>query len=188
MAEDVFSFSLDHADFDEMAAGTVRATKKATMYALRATGRYVQRSAKSVMAPHDYHGTDPRPVPGDLRKAIKNAKKMAEAGDTYELKVGPWGSKKQGTQVSRYGSGGGSMMYRIAQGKLYMQSGGKAGTQYSRKAGTSSAGQIRGVPLYRGQMEELYGYMGTGTAAAEAGSKAIFESAYEKAWAKWIAK
>ena len=150
---DGISFTMDTTQFTAMTEGTVKAVPKATMYAMRATGRYLARTAKA-KAPV-YKGDDPRAMAesGSLRKSIKNARRLTNAGEVYELKVGPFGSTKQGTAVKRHGSG---------------------------------KGQVRGVPLYRGQMERMYGYMETAIDAANSdATKVIYESAYAKAWAKW---
>ena len=159
---DTVSFTMDTRQFDEMAEGTVKANHKATMYAMRATGRYMVRIAKA-KAPV-YKGTDPRAMAesGNLRRSIANAKRLENAGETYTLKVGPFGTKKKGTLVTRTGK--------------------------SRKEG-GTGGQVRGVPLYRGQMEEMYGYMAAAiNAGNSAAVKAIYDAAYDKAWAKWVAK
>jgi hypothetical protein len=160
---DGISFTMDSEGFTEMVVQLGDGADKATKYALRATGRFIQRSAKA-KAPV-YHGTDPRATAesGNLKKSIKNAKRLTGAGGAYSLKVGPFGSKKAGTAVTRHGT---------------------AGALSSVKAGTSTKGQVRGVPLYRAQMEAQYGYMAGGLAAADAGAQAIYESAYAKAFAK----
>jgi hypothetical protein len=162
---DEISFSFDTSAFDAMTVEIKDPTKRATMYAMRATGRYLARIAKG-NAPV-YKGSDPRATAesGNLKKSIKNAKRLTSAGDTYSLKVGPFGSKKQGTAVVRHG---------------------KAGPHSSVKDGTSTKGQVRGVPLYRNKMEEKYGFMAGAIAAADSdATKAIYEAAYAKAWAKW---
>ena len=46
-------------------------------------------------------------------------------------------------------------------------------------------GQVRGVPLYRRQMEQEYGYMRAGINIGEAAAMAIYEDAYAKAFAKY---
>lgn len=154
-------------------------TKRATMYAVRATGRAIARAAKS-RAPV-YKGTDPRATAesGNLRKSIKNARRLRTDGDIYELKVGPFGTKKQGTAVVRYDSHGNTAGYARATGHNAIRTG---------SGGHSTEGQVRGVQLYRGQMEDLYGYMRTGIELGDATAKEIFEAAYAKAWAKWMAR
>lgn len=105
-------------------------TRRATMYAMRAVGRAIAREAKS-RAPV-YHGSDPRVTPGMLKKSIANARTMKAFGDTYELKVGPFGSKKKGTAVTRHGSGSGQVrgvpLYRAAMETKYGYMRGAMGT------------------------------------------------------------
>lgn len=74
-----------------------RASDRATMYALRATGRSVIRSARS-RAPV-YSGNDPRVTPGDLKRSIKNGRTIKRGAGTYELHVKPTGDVKKGTAV-----------------------------------------------------------------------------------------
>lgn len=51
---------------------------------------------------------------------------------------------------------------------------------------TREGKEARGVPLYRGKIEEQYGYMAAGIAAADGdGAKAIYEAAYDKAFARF---
>jgi hypothetical protein len=157
-------------------------TRRATMYALRATGRYVARVAKS-KAPVYRGNSDPRAMAekGNLRRSIANARRLSSTDDAFELKVGPFGTKKKGTGIVRYGKvqGGGALAAINAA---------KNGRTFSRKNGESTAGEVRGVPMYRSKMEAKYGFMVAAVSAAEAdGAKAIFEEAYAKAWAKWSA-
>lgn len=153
---DGISFTWDASQFNAMTVEIGPVTRRATMYAMRATGRYLAGVAKS-KAPV-YRGDDPRAKAesGNLKKSIKNARRLSNNGVTYELKVGPFGSKKQGTAVTRHGQG---------------------------------RGDVRGVPLYRAQMEEKYGYMASAVAAANSTeTQIVFESAYAKAWAKWVSR
>jgi hypothetical protein len=59
----------------------------------------------------------------------------------------------------------------------------------NKKQGTAvrrtSSGGLRGVPLYRRQMEQKYGYMRAGINVANADAVRIFEDAYKIAFAKW---
>ena len=178
---DGISFTFDTHEFTEMTDGMIEANKKATMYAMRATGRYLARTAKA-RAPV-YKGTDPRAMAesGNLKKSITNAKKLVQSADSYSLKVGPFGTKKKGTDIVRHGTRNGHAIDSRTAAHLGIKG-------PSRKAGESSKGQVRGVPLYRSKMEAKYGYMAAGIAAADAGAKEIYEAAYEKAWAKWMSK
>jgi hypothetical protein len=107
VADDLISFVFDTSSFDAMTVEIKDPTRRATMYAMRAVGRSLAKVAKG-NAPV-YSGTDSRATPGDLRKSIKNARRMTAAGDTFELKVGPFGSKKQGTAVTRHGQSKGQV-------------------------------------------------------------------------------
>src|ERR1039458_3000348 len=138
---DSISFSLFTEPFKAMVDDTKLATDKATMYALRATGRYIAKVAKA-SAPV-YSGPDPRATEesGNLKKSIANARGLASVGGgAYELKVGPFGSSKKDTATKRHGK---------------------------------SKGQVRGVQLYRAQMEVQYGYMAAGMNAVGPASQAI---------------
>jgi hypothetical protein len=121
VADDLISFSFDTSAFDAMTVEIKDPTRRATMYAMRATGRALARIAKS-NAPV-YSGTDSRVNPGDLKKSIRNARTMVAAADNYELKFGPFGSKKKGTSVTRHGTGKGQIrgvpLYRGAMETKY---------------------------------------------------------------------
>lgn len=135
------------------------AADRATKYALRATGRAMVRVAKA-NAPV-YKGTDPRAVAekGNLRRSIANARKLTgDAATGYTLKVGPFGTKKKGTDVRRTGP--------------------------SRREGGTS-GQVRGVPLYRAKMEAKYGFMAAAVGMGDAAIRQIYEDAMAKALAKY---
>jgi hypothetical protein len=153
---DQISFQWDAHAFNDMTDTIGPATRKATMYALRSTGRFLARTAKA-KAPV-YNGTDPRAQAerGNLRKSIKNARHMDAAGEVFALKVAPWGSKKQGTAVTR-----------------------------TKREGAGV--ELRGVPLYRNQMEEIYGFMSGAIMAADTEAKKVFEEAFAKAWEKYRA-
>ena len=102
---DGLSFHLFTQPFEDAMAEVSRTTDRTTMYALRATGRAMARVAKS-RAPV-YEGPDPRATAesGNLRKSIKNSRRITRLGvGDYSMKVGPFGSKKKGTAVSRYGN------------------------------------------------------------------------------------
>lgn len=161
MANAFASIHFDTSRFTAAMDDVKRAETKASMYGVRSVGRAVARAAKA-QAPV-YHGSDPRAMAesGNLRKSIKNARRMDRAGDTYQLKVGPFGSKKKGTAVTRYG----------------------IGPTPSVKAGTSTKGQVRGVQLYRAKMEAKYGYMAAGVSSVDV--EGIFEAAYAKAFARF---
>jgi hypothetical protein len=121
---DGLSISMLTGPFNDSMDEWNHAADKATMYALRATGRYIGRAAKA-KAPV-YNGTDPRAQAesGNLKKSIKNAKRLIKLGPSdYSLKVGPFGSKKAGTAVTRSGAGKGQIrgvqLYRSAQELRY---------------------------------------------------------------------
>jgi hypothetical protein len=172
------SVSMVTAPFKESLAEMDKQERRATMYALRATGRSTQRAAKSV-APV-YHGTDPRAMAesGNLKKSIRNSKRLIYAGGKYALKTGPFGTKTAGTLVVRHGTRGGFAIDSLTAKHLGIEG-------PSVKKGESTKGQVRGVLLYRSVQELNYGYMGTGVFAG-AGSvmQGIFEDAYAKAFAK----
>jgi hypothetical protein len=175
--------------FNDVMDDLNKVTDRTTMYALRQVGRLAIIAEAKARAPV-YKGVDPRAVAerGQLRKSIHNARRLNKMGTgDYSLKVGPFGSTKKGTAVSRYGGGG--SMAEIAAGKLNMTSHGKAGTSYYRdskkRAGNSTKGQLRGVPLYRAQMEAEYGYMENAVAGATASIRTIYEAAMAKALEKY---
>ena len=87
---DGISFDLVTKPFND-AMVEIRLTKdRATMYALRETGRRLVAGAKS-RAPV-YSGTDERVVPGMLRDSIANSRKIERDGESFGLHVGPFGS------------------------------------------------------------------------------------------------
>ena len=96
---DGFSLHLFTEPWDEMQRELAIASDKATMYALRATGRSLIRGARA-KAPV-YSGSDPRVTPGDLRRSIKNGRTIKHGGGLYELRVSPAGNKKKGTHVHK---------------------------------------------------------------------------------------
>jgi hypothetical protein len=172
------SFSMVTAPFKESVAEMDKQERKATMYALRAVGRSAQRAAKSV-APV-YHGTDPRAEAesGNLKKSIRNARRLVYAGGKYALKTGPFGSTSAGTQVIRHGTRGGFAIDSLTAKHLGIEG-------PSMKKGESTKGQVRGVLLYRSVQELNYGYMATGVFAGPGSfMQGIFEDAYAKAFAK----
>lgn len=118
---DGISFEWDATDFFAMTDQIGPITRRATMYAMRATGRVLARAAKSG-API-YKGDDPRAAAesGNLRKSIKNARRLDGGADEYSLKVGPFGTKKQGTAVTRSEGHGarGVPLYRAKMEEKY---------------------------------------------------------------------
>ena len=84
--------------FKDMKAEMEETTKRATMYALRATGRKAIEVAKS-RAPvypgsqnqSPYADSRAAAEAGTLRRSIHNAKNIKEDGGTYLLTVGPRG-------------------------------------------------------------------------------------------------
>lgn len=83
-------------------------------------------------------------------------------------------SIKSSRRLSRVSSGTYSMTVMPTGSK-------KQGTHVRRTSG----GGLRGVPLYRRQMEEMYGYMKAGIDIGDAAMEAIFEDAYKTAFAKY---
>lgn len=164
MAE-FFSMSMVTGKATAAFAEMDRVTDKSTLYALRASGRLIVRKAKA-NAPV-YKGSDPRALAeaGNLKKSISNSRTIVHLGvGDYSMKVGPFGRKKKGTGVVRHGS---------------------AGAASSRKAGTSTKGQVRGVPLYRAAMEEKYGFMASGVSGADAEIRKVYEEAMAKAYERF---
>lgn len=153
---DGISFSLITKPFKDMTVEANRVTDKATMFALRQTGRDAGKVARSKLTPGAgvYSGTDPRAQAesGQLRKSIKNSKRLTRTGvGSYSMKVGPFGTKKAGSSVTR-----------------------------------SASGALRGVQLYRGKIEVLFGYMAAGTTyVGTSVAKANFEEAYDKAFQRF---
>ena len=163
--------------WNEMMAEIGPATDRATMYALRAVGRRVRAVARS-QAPV-YNGTDPRARAerGNLKKSIRSSRRLTHvSADTYQMAVMPVGSKKQGTSVVRYDAGANTIGYARKTGHNAIR---------TTSGGNSTGGQVRGVLLYRRQMEDQYHYMEAGYAAAEAEAGVIIEEAFAKAWEKW---
>lgn len=157
---EAFEWDFITKGFTEHNLELTKATDKATLYALRATGRFIGRVAKkeSPVYPGKLNmsnGTDPRAQAesGNLKKSITNSRRVTKIGTgDYSMKVGPFGRKKAGTAVTRHGK---------------------------------SKGQTRGVQLYRGQANELYGFMQTGVRAGDGSvARKIFEDAYQKAYEK----
>ena len=77
-------------------------TDRATMWALRETGRAVMAAARN-RAPV-YSGDDPRPVRGALRSSIKSSRTITRAAGGYELHVTPTGTvtgKNRGVPLYR---------------------------------------------------------------------------------------
>lgn len=122
MADD-FSMVTITAPFKAALDDANRVSDKATMFALRSLGRFTGRAAKA-KAPV-YRGTDPRAQAesGNLKKSIKNSKRLTQVGHTFSMKVGPFGSKKAGTSVTRHGTGQGQLrgvqLYRASQESIY---------------------------------------------------------------------
>jgi hypothetical protein len=117
---DGFSISMLTGPFNDSIAEMNRVTDKATMYGLRTVGRTMQKAIKPKVPV--YSGTDPRAQAesGNLKKSVRNSKRLVKVGvGDYSLKVGPFGTKKAGTAVTRHGSGSGQIrgvqLYRAAQ-------------------------------------------------------------------------
>ena len=154
------------------------ATDRATLYALRQVGREGIKAARSKTPV--YKGPDPRAQAesGNLRRSILNARQAIHLGTgDYSLKVGPFGRRNRGTSVARHGVGVSTGTARAAAVHGI--------TLASRKAGTSSKGQVRGVPLYRSKINEQTGFMDYGVRTMNGVAKETFESAYAKAYARY---
>jgi hypothetical protein len=176
MADGV-SFNMVTAPFTDAMGRIDKATDRASMKALRATGRYVQQTAKEQVPV--YHGTDPRAVAesGNLKKSIRNAKRITRDGDAFELKVAPWGSEAKGSQIITHGTRGGHAIDSLTAAHL-----GIVGPSMAK--GEMTKGQIRGVMLYRGMQEMIYGYMAYGVLAGQGGMRAKFEEIYDVTFKK----
>ena len=175
MAE-LIGWDLITKPFQDVVADSKLTSRKVTMYALRQTGRKMAKIIKPNVPV--YKGSDPRAMVerGNLRRSVSNARKLNEIGyNEFSLAVGPFGRKKAATDVVRYGTGGGIGASRAAHGH---------GISLNQRGAQSTAGQVRGVPLYRRQIEEQYGYMRAGFASAEP----IFRETYEAALAKGFEK
>lgn len=121
---DGFSISMLTGPFSDSMDEWARVTDKATMYGLRTVGRTMQKAIKPKVPV--YSGTDPRAKAesGNLRKSVRNSKRLIKLGvGDYSMKVGPFGTKKAGTAVTRHGSGSGQVrgvqLYRAEQEVRY---------------------------------------------------------------------
>ena len=155
-----------------------RVTDRATLYALRQVGREGIKAARSRTPV--YKGTDKRAQAesGNLRRSILNARQAVHVGTgDYSLKVGPFGRKIRGTSVARHGDGVSTGTARAAAVHGI--------TLASRKAGTSTKGQVRGVPLYRSKINEQTGFMDYGINEMNKVAKETFETAYAKAYERF---
>jgi len=185
------SFKMFTGEFEKMTVDAQRTSDRVTRYALRQVGREVAKAARKE-APK-YSGQSPPPKgrtkgyvdhralaeAGNLRKSIKNRKRMDHVGDMFYLKVGPAGSKKQGTGTVRYANvARGNTAESIAQAHA---NGGASG----QRGKNSSAGSLRGVMLYRAKIEEQAHFMAKGYAHGEAEAPRIFEEAVAKGFAKY---
>jgi len=167
-----------------------RVTDKATLYALRATGRKVVSAAKK-KAPVYTEGLDPRAAAesGNLKKSISNSRTIQHLGTgDYSMKVGPFGRKKKGTGVVRYANKPGTNLSQsLANARA--GAGGMRTTVGSRnrkaRVGNSSDGAVRGVPLYRSKMEDEYGYMEAGMSIGVAEMARVYEAALAKAYERF---
>ena len=156
MANELFSIEWITAPFEDVMKDSARVTNRATLYALRATGRAMGRVAKS-KAPV-YKGDDPRAQAesGQLKKSIKNSRAVIHLGTgDYSMFMGPFGSKKKNSH-----------------------------THY-QNADKGKGSELRGVPLYRRQMESKYGYMAGAIAEGEATISATYGEAMAKAFEKY---
>jgi len=177
--------------FTKMTADAERTSDKVTRYALRQVGREVAKAARKE-APK-YSGQSPPPPgrtkgyvdhravaeAGNLRKSIKNRKRMDHVGGYFYLSVGPAGNKKQGTTTVRYANvSRGNTAESIAEAH-------KAGGASGQRGKNSSAGSLRGVLLYRAKIVEMAHYMAKGYAHGEAEAFKIFEEAVAKGFTKY---
>jgi hypothetical protein len=173
---DGIGYEMITGPFKEASADWEKRTHRATLYALRATGRKVASRAKKC-APV-YKGNDPRAQAeaGNLRKSIQNARKIHETGGQLSFKTGVIGTQKKGTEVVRHGTRRGVAIDSRTARHLGIE-GPKA------RSSESSGGQVRGVLLYRAKMEAKYGFMEK--AFAEVDMPRIYDEALTKALAKY---
>lgn len=171
-----------------------RVARRATMFGLRAVGRAVIRDARQIAPVYPgSHNRSAYPDPraeaeaGNLRKSIRNAKRIKRVGDDYELKVGPFGTKKAGTLPVRYGMEGGmSAIADARSGARQFMVSRMATRNHAFRQGNSTYGQVRGVQLYRSQQESIYEYMRYGVdGVGTYGERLIYEHAYDKAFARF---
>ena len=176
--------------FTKMTKDAERTSDKVTRYALREVGRQVAKAARKEAPKYtitvDRSGkhkpyVDRRALAeaGNLRKSIKNRKRMDHVNGYFYLTVGPAGNKKQGTGTVSYANvARGNTAESIAQAHA---EGGASG----QRGKNSSAGSLRGVMLYRAKVEEQTHYMAKGYARGEAEAFKIFEEAVAKGFAKY---
>ena len=171
MSSGIFSMSINSKGFQADMKRITKAEDRATQYAMRATGRQLAKTAKSI-APK-YPGpmnaqteVDQRALAesGALRTSIRNARQLKKVAEhTYELKVGPFGTKTSAKKVGKAGKG----------------------ARFATKSAPHATGQLRGVVLYRREAESMYGFMGHASAMSTGRrSSAIYEEAYDKAFRK----
>ena len=187
---ELVDFSAITKPFQDAMREVDRVTDKATLYALRATGRKVVSAARK-KAPVYTEGLDPRAAAesGNLKKSISNARTIQHLGTgDYAMKVGPFGRNKKGTAVVRYANAPGTNL-SASLANARAGAGGMRTTVGSRnrkaRQGNSSAGAVRGVPLYRSKMEAEYGYMSAGMDIGAVEMARIYEEALAKAYAKF---
>lgn len=145
---DGISFDIVKTAFDGVMAEIGENTERATMYALRETGRKIGERARAVAPVYPgprnqsaYTDARAQAEAGALKRSIHNSKNIKNDGGTYSMAVGPFGA------VTRKGGG------------------------------------ARGVQLYRGQAEALYGYMAAGFTGADIAAE--YQKALAVAWGKF---
>ena len=159
--------------FREDMASIQKAEMRATMWGIRATGRLVAKEAKKGTpvypgALNNSDHADPRALAekGALRISIRNARRLEHVGDTYRLKVGPFGSKGSAKRIG------------LPNAK-----------RQSTKSAPHAVGQLRGIWFYRRKIESLYDFMHKGQKVADSGeAKVIFEHAYDKGFKKAVGR
>ena len=165
---DFVSFEMITKPFTDFRIEQARVTDRTTMYALRAAGRKIASTAKATPIPV---------VTGDLRKSVKNSKRLNHIGTgDYSMKMGPFGRTKAGTSVARHGGGISAATARAAAVHGI--------TLASRKTG-STKGQVRGVPLYRTKVNDQTRFMQAGVTAMDAVARETFETAYARAFQRF---
>ena len=151
-------------------------TRKATLYALRSTGRALAREAKrdAPVYPGAFNlsgDNDLRALAeaGNLKASIKNARRVYElGGGAYKLSVAPWGNLTSGATANR----------RTKANPTGL------GTKTTKHA-PAAMGQLRGVKLYRSNAEAIYQYMALAATGTETVITLEWERSLKKGWEKY---
>ena len=185
--------------------GEIRHKQSATnKYTLRETGRQLGKIAKAaapkykITTPADGKPyVDPRAAAesGALKRSIRNGKEIISMGQGDDsMRFGPFAKSKGKDVITRFGTAGGhlSQMEGIAiakasaKGKVEGFHRAKAATKKKpAKEGSSTAGQVRGAPLYAPARELKYGYMAKATSTGSEVMAKILEDAQAKSLLKY---